>query len=117
MYEDITKKWMGRKREKKDTISRCFILLLSALLLFHPYNLYHYLTAEEKVTSIFNDPTMRKGSFGDDSEITNVKYLGKYIYHVETEESTYLVKIKSNNSSHFIEVYQHNINITQNKKY
>ncbi|GGA60050.1 hypothetical protein [Ornithinibacillus halotolerans] len=96
----------------KIVIALCFILLISAVLLFYPYNLYHHLTAEEKVTTIFNDPMLRENSFGDDSEITNVKYLGNYLYRVVTEESSFLVKIKSSNASHSIEVYEHNINTT-----
>ncbi|WP_047984371.1 hypothetical protein [Ornithinibacillus californiensis] len=103
--------------KKRILIALCFILLISAVLLFYPYNIFHHLTAEEKVTSIFNDPNLREVTFGDDSEITNVKYLGKYIYQVETEENTYLVKIKSSSSAHSIEVYEHNLHVTQNRNY
>jgi hypothetical protein len=97
--------------KKKIVIALCLILLISAILLFYPYNFYHHLTAEEKVTTIFNDPMLRENSFGDDSAITNVKYLGNYIYQVETEVSTFLVKIKSSNAKHSIEVYETNQNI------
>ncbi|MFD2042734.1 hypothetical protein ACFSTA_00260 [Ornithinibacillus salinisoli] len=103
--------------KKKILIVIFFIVIFSAVLLFYPYNLYHYFTAEEKVKSVFIDSNMRERSFGDDSEILNVKYLGNYIYYVETDENTFLVEIKSSNSSHSIEIFEHNQHITQFKDY
>jgi len=83
------------------------ILLIIILLLLSPYNVVHYFTADNKVTSMLADPTVRLKMLEDDSEITSVKYLGSNIYRVETKESTYLIEIKTDKTTHTIDVFEH----------
>lgn len=102
----------------KILIALCFILLISSVLLFYPYNLYHHFTADEKIASIFSDPIIRERSFGDDdSEITSVKYVGKHHYYVKTEENAFLIKIKSNKSSLSIDIFEHSQGFTKFQGY
>ncbi|WP_432362310.1 hypothetical protein [Sporosarcina sp. UB5] len=103
--------------KKKIVIATVIFLLISTVLLLSPYNAYHHFTAKEKVTTIFSDPQMREASLGDKSEITNVKYVGRYMYEVQTEENTFLIKIKSNRSSNSIDIFEYKQHVTQFKGY
>lgn len=98
--------------KRKIIIGVCFIILISIVLLISPYNPYHYLNAETKIKSILVDPAYRDEGLDDQSEITNVKYLGNYIYRVETEDSIYLLEIKEKKSSRDTTIYEYKQHIT-----
>lgn len=91
----------------------CFILLISIVLLISPYNPYHYFNAENKIKSLLEDPAYRDEGLGDRSEIKNIKYLGNYIYRVETEECIYLLEIKEKNSTRDTIIFEYKQRITQ----
>lgn len=96
-------------------ISVVFIIILSALLLLHPYNFFHYFNAEKRVMSMLESPTVRDGALGESSEIVNIKYLGSHMYHIETEENEYVLEIKTswNTSKQTLNVFEHKQHITQ----
>ncbi|MCG7343714.1 hypothetical protein MHZ92_06190 [Sporosarcina sp. ACRSL] len=83
------------------------ILLIIVLLLVSPYNLVHYFTAENKVSSLLADPAVRLEILDDDSKITSVKYLGNNMYRVVTKESAYVMEIITEKSTQTIEVFEH----------
>lgn len=83
------------------------ILLIIVLLLLSPYNIVHYFTAKDKVTTILTDPNVRLEILDDDSGITGVKYLGSNIYRVETKKSTYVMEIKTDKATHTIDVFEY----------
>lgn len=93
--------------KKKIIFIVSFVLLICSLLFFSPYNLFHYLNAEKKVANILADSAIREEGLGENSEITNINYLGNHIYRVETEKSTYLIEIKEKDSTRFLEIFEH----------
>lgn len=83
------------------------VLFIIVLLLISPYNLVHYFTAKNNVTSMLADPSVRMEILEDESEITNVEYLGSNTYRVETIESVYVMEIKTDKATHIIDVFKH----------
>jgi hypothetical protein len=98
---------MGGLVMKRLIVIMSSILLIIILLLLGPYNVVHYFTATNKVTTILADENVRLKMLGDDSEITSVSFLGSNIYRVETKESTHLMEIKTDKTTHTIDVFEH----------
>ncbi|QOR67301.1 hypothetical protein IM538_03945 [Cytobacillus suaedae] len=82
------------------------ILLLAVLLFLGPYNVYHHLTREARVKELFAELEIREAALGESSDIVKVTYLGKRSYHVETEVSSYVIKMTEKKSSNSIEVFE-----------
>lgn len=87
--------------------------MIVVLLFISPYNLFHYFTAESKVTKILADPDVKFQILEDNSEITNIKYIGSNIYYVETKEGTYVMEINKNKSTYTIDVFEHKKHVKQ----
>ena len=93
--------------KKNLIISVCCLLLIIGFLYINPYNLYHHFKAEEKVSSIFEGAEIRESLFENDSEVTNVKYLGSDMYHIETAVDTFIIEIKTNKSRTSFQIFQY----------
>lgn len=77
-----------------------------------PYNVIHYVFAEKKVESVLAAPAVRsEGMGGDYSDIKDVKYLGTHHYYVETEESHYIIMLKTKKDAFEVIVYEYQMNI------
>ena len=83
------------------------VILVIVLLFISPYNVLHYLNAESKVTSILADSIFRSEILDEDSEITNVKYLGSHMYRVATKDSAFIMEIKTDKSKRTLDVFEH----------
>ena len=99
---------MKKNQLKKNSMIRIFApLLIIAMLLINPYNLFHYFNAESKVLTLLADPTVKMEMLNDDTEIIKVTYRGSNLYQVETKKNTYVLKIKKNKSGYDIDVFEH----------
>ncbi|MBM7662793.1 hypothetical protein JOC85_003604 [Bacillus mesophilus] len=92
--------------KKKVILVLTFVLLIIAVIAINPYNLYHHIKAEGTVSSILADPTVRNAAFGNDSEISNIKYLGSNMYRVETSSNTFVIELKKDGSHYNYEIYE-----------
>lgn len=90
-------------------------LLVFLLLVISPYNVIHYFNAEAKVDKILSDSELKMELLEDDSEITNVKYLGSDVYQVKTNNGVYLMEIKTEKSTSNIAVFEHKKYVKQIK--
>lgn len=82
------------------------MLLIIAVIAINPYNLYHHIKAERTVSSLFADPTVRNVAFGNDSEISNINYLGSNMYRIETSSNIFVIELKKDGSHYNYEVYE-----------
>ena len=92
--------------KKKVILVLCFLLFIIAFLVINPYNMYHHIKADRTVSSLFADPTVREASFGNNSELSNIKYLGSNMYRVETSNHTFIIEIKTEGSRFNYEIYE-----------
>lgn len=74
--------------------------------------MYHHFKAEERVSSLFGDPSVREKVFGDDSVITNIEYVGSNMYRLQIENKAFVIEIKSKGSRTSYAVFElkHSIN-------
>ncbi|MDE5414271.1 hypothetical protein [Alkalihalobacterium chitinilyticum] len=92
--------------KKNIILSLCFMLLITMFIFINPYEMYHHVKAEERISNLFGDPSVRENVFGDDSVITNIEYVGSNMYRLEIKNNAFVIKIKSKGSRTSYEVFE-----------
>lgn len=84
------------------------VVLLVAALFVNPMDLYRKFTAEQEMNSlIVNYLHLHK-----DEEVKDVRYLGGNVYLLETDATTYLVKLERKGiSGDDLEIYIHEASV------